>query len=279
MRRCSASTRSPTPCFRTVRWPCTAGCRGSAPGSDAARAAAVPGDRARVHPDRAHGRRWRHARLVCSCRSRLRPLLWPVAPGDAARAAAARRRARRGPADLAARIVRSMIEVPDTERELRRIRLRLAFAWFLVLGCFGILVGALRLPADAALRRFPRPGRGQPHRAGADSTAPRPDLRPQRRAARRQRARIHARDRAQAGGDLEHTIDELSEVVEISPRDRRRFKRLLEDSRSTDRVPMKIRLTEEEVARLAVRSLPLPRRGDPRAAVPQLPARRRLPRT
>jgi hypothetical protein len=33
-----------------------------------------------------------------------------------------------------------MIEVPDTGRELRRIRLRLAFAWFLALGCFGVLL-------------------------------------------------------------------------------------------------------------------------------------------
>src|ERR1700733_9765261 len=34
--------------------------------------------------------------------------------------------------------------------------------------------------------------------------------------------------------DVDGTIDALSEVLEISPRDRRRFKRLREDSRSFD---------------------------------------------
>src|ERR1700712_1377635 len=34
--------------------------------------------------------------------------------------------------------------------------------------------------------------------------------------------------------DLDATIDALSEVLEITPRDRRRFKRLREDSRSFD---------------------------------------------
>ncbi len=48
---------------------------------------------------------------------------------------------------------------------------------------------------------------------------------------------------------LEETIDALAEVVEIQPRDRKRFKRLLEESRSVESLPIRTRLTDEEVAR------------------------------
>ncbi|HYP71654.1 MAG TPA: penicillin-binding protein 2, partial [Variovorax sp.] len=59
-------------------------------------------------------------------------------------------------------------------------------------------------------------------------------------------------------GDVEDTIDGLSEVVDISPRDRRRFKRLREDSRSFDSVPIRTRLTDEEVARFAAQRYRFP---------------------
>ncbi|MBS0455557.1 MAG: penicillin-binding protein 2 [Proteobacteria bacterium] len=59
-------------------------------------------------------------------------------------------------------------------------------------------------------------------------------------------------------GDVEETIDGLSAVVDISPRDRRRFKRLREDSRSFDSVPIRTRLTDEEVARFAAQRYRFP---------------------
>ena len=49
--------------------------------------------------------------------------------------------------------------------------------------------------------------------------------------------------------NLEETINALAEVVEIQQRDRRRFKRLIEDSRSFESLPIRTRLTDEEVAR------------------------------
>ena len=57
---------------------------------------------------------------------------------------------------------------------------------------------------------------------------------------------------------LATTIDELAEVIEITPRDRRRFKRLREDSRSFDSVPIRTRLTDEEVARFAAQHYRFP---------------------
>jgi penicillin-binding protein 2 len=51
--------------------------------------------------------------------------------------------------------------------------------------------------------------------------------------------------------DLESLVDELATVVEITPRDRRRFKRLLEESKSIGSLPIRTRLSDEEIARFA----------------------------
>ncbi|MBS0317232.1 MAG: penicillin-binding protein 2 [Proteobacteria bacterium] len=59
-------------------------------------------------------------------------------------------------------------------------------------------------------------------------------------------------------GPLEQTIDALSQVVEITPRDRRRFKRLLEDSKNFESVPIRMRLSDEEVARFAAQRFRFP---------------------
>ena len=58
--------------------------------------------------------------------------------------------------------------------------------------------------------------------------------------------------------DLEAAIEEVAKIVEISPRDRRRFKRLLEEFRSNDSLPLKSRLTDEEAARVAANRYRLP---------------------
>ncbi len=54
--------------------------------------------------------------------------------------------------------------------------------------------------------------------------------------------------------DLEATINELAELVDIQTRDRRRFKRLREESKSFDSLPIRNRLTDEEVARFSAQS-------------------------
>ena len=59
-------------------------------------------------------------------------------------------------------------------------------------------------------------------------------------------------------GNVEQTIDELAVVLDITPRDRRRFKRLREDARSFDSVPIRTRLSDEEVARFAAQRYRFP---------------------
>ena len=51
--------------------------------------------------------------------------------------------------------------------------------------------------------------------------------------------------------NLEETIDQLAEVVEISQRDRRKFHRLMADSKSFESIPIRTRLSDEEVAKFA----------------------------
>jgi len=53
-------------------------------------------------------------------------------------------------------------------------------------------------------------------------------------------------------GNVERAIDELARVIDVAPRDRRRFRKLQEESKNFESLPIRTRLTEEEVARFAV---------------------------
>ena len=52
--------------------------------------------------------------------------------------------------------------------------------------------------------------------------------------------------------NLDETIDGLATLVEVQARDRKRFKRLLEESKNFESLPLRTRLSDEEVARFAV---------------------------
>jgi penicillin-binding protein 2 len=58
--------------------------------------------------------------------------------------------------------------------------------------------------------------------------------------------------------DLDATIDALGTLVNIEPRDKRRFRKLLEESRSFDSLPIRTRLTDDEVARFTVQRYRFP---------------------
>ena len=58
--------------------------------------------------------------------------------------------------------------------------------------------------------------------------------------------------------NLEETIAQLEKLVEIQPRDKRRFKRLREESKSFESIPLRTRLTDEEVARFSARRYSFP---------------------
>lgn len=50
-------------------------------------------------------------------------------------------------------------------------------------------------------------------------------------------------------GNLEETINELAKIIEIRIKDRKRFRKLLDESKNFESLPIRIRLTDEEVAR------------------------------
>ena len=200
-------------------------------------------------------------------------LLWPVVTRAAAGAAAPRARSGRESAavdarhDRTARTSSSELDrfrgAPAGGRRLRAVWLRRCWArgW-----CY-LQVHAPRGPGDA--------GRGQPHRGGADRAQPRPasstatawcwppTTRPTRWRSRRRKV-----------GDLDATIDELAEVVEIAaarppplqaPAGREQELRVAADPHQAQR---------RGGGALHGAALPLPRRGHQGAAVPQLPAGR-----
>jgi penicillin-binding protein 2 len=57
---------------------------------------------------------------------------------------------------------------------------------------------------------------------------------------------------------LEETIDGLSQVLEITPRDRRRFKKLIDESKNFESLPIRTRLTDTEVAKFAAQRFRFP---------------------
>ncbi|MEY4121973.1 MAG: hypothetical protein RLZZ457_811, partial [Pseudomonadota bacterium] len=57
---------------------------------------------------------------------------------------------------------------------------------------------------------------------------------------------------------LDEVVEQLAEVIEIQNRDRRRFKKLLGESKSFESVPIRTRLTDEEVARFAAQRYRFP---------------------
>jgi penicillin-binding protein 2 len=58
--------------------------------------------------------------------------------------------------------------------------------------------------------------------------------------------------------NLDSVIDELAKLVAIEPRDRKRFKQLMEESRTFSSIPIRARLSDEEVARFAAEHFRFP---------------------
>ena len=57
---------------------------------------------------------------------------------------------------------------------------------------------------------------------------------------------------------LETVIDQLAEIVDIQPRDRRRFKKLREESKNFDSIPIRTRVSAEELSRFAAQRYRFP---------------------
>ena len=58
--------------------------------------------------------------------------------------------------------------------------------------------------------------------------------------------------------DLDATIEALGDIVDVQPRDKRRFRKLLEESHRFDSLPLRTRLSDEEVARFTAQRYRFP---------------------
>jgi penicillin-binding protein 2 len=140
-------------------------------------------------------------------------------------------------------------ELRNMEHELGRFRLRLVAAAVFVLVGFGLL--AMRLVHLQVLKHDELATQAEANRVAVVPMVPNRGLIIDRNGvvlASNYSAYTLELMPAQLD-NLDATIDEVSQVVEVTARDRRRFKRLLEESKNIESVPLRTRLSDEEVAR------------------------------
>ncbi len=150
------------------------------------------------------------------------------------------------------------MEIRNTEAELQRFRLRAWVMSVVVLLAFGLVVARLLVLQVQRHEELAE-------RAESNRTAVVPIV-PNRGQILDRNGVVLATNYSaytleimpSRAGNLEETIDSLAEIVEITPRDRRKFKRLVDDSRSFDSLPIRTRLTDDEVARFAAQRYRFP---------------------
>lgn len=152
-----------------------------------------------------------------------------------------------------------MTEFKDIERELRLFRRRLFAVVGLVLFCFGLLLArfiwlqVVRYEAYAA--------KAEDNRISVVPIVPNRGLIFDRNGvvlARNYSAYTLEITPSKIQKPLDDLIDELGELVDIQIKDRRRFKKLLEESKQFESLPVRTRLTDEEVARFTAQRYRFP---------------------
>ena len=152
-----------------------------------------------------------------------------------------------------------MTQIKDTERELQLFRLRLSVAGLVVFVCFGLLM--LRFLWLQGVRHSEYAERAESNRISVVPAIPNRGLIVDRNGvilARNFSAYTLEITPAKLDRPLEVVIDELSKLVDIQPKDRKRFKRLTEESKTFESLPIRTRLTDEEVARFAAQGYRFP---------------------
>jgi penicillin-binding protein 2 len=149
-------------------------------------------------------------------------------------------------------------EVRDPAVELQRLRWRLLIAMLVVLALFGVLAarfGYLQVHRHADLQI-----RAEGNRIAVVPVPPARGLIYDRNGVlMAENVLAYTLELAPKQiRDLDATIEELATLVDISAGDRRRFRRLWEETKNSDWLPLKSRLSDEEVARIAVNRFRFP---------------------
>jgi penicillin-binding protein 2 len=142
-------------------------------------------------------------------------------------------------------------ELKNAEHELSAFRARLVFAGFVVLACFALLLARF---ATLQVSRY------EEYQLAAEenriSILP---IVPNRGLITDRNGVVLARNYSaytleitpSKVRDLDALINSLAELIEIQPKDRKRFQKLLAESKTFDSLPIRTRLSDEEVARFA----------------------------
>ena len=151
-----------------------------------------------------------------------------------------------------------MTELKNVDQELGRFRLRLIAAGALVLIGFGLVTA--RLVTLQVLRHDELSTRAESNRITVLPITPNRGLILDRNGvvlANNYSAYTLELTPSKID-DLEGTIDALQEVIDITTRDRRRFKRMMDDAKSFESLPIRTKLSDEEVARFTAQRFRFP---------------------
>jgi len=143
-----------------------------------------------------------------------------------------------------------MTELKNVEQEVGRFRMRLAAAAAFVLFAFGLLTA--RLVYLQVYKHDELSTQAENNRIAVVPIVPNRGLILDRNGvvlANNYSAYTLEITPGKLEASLDSTIDKLAEIVDIQSRDRKRFKRLAEENKSFESLPIRTKLTDEEVAR------------------------------
>lgn len=152
-----------------------------------------------------------------------------------------------------------MTEIKNTEREIQHFHRRLLVMGALVLICFSLLLA--RFIWLQVVKHEDYIALAEENRISIVPVVPNRGLIVDRNGvvlARNYSAYTLELTPSKIQGDLNSVIDELAKVIEVQPKDRKRFKKLMEESKRFESVPLRTRLTDEEVARFTVQRFRFP---------------------
>lgn len=142
------------------------------------------------------------------------------------------------------------MEFKNPQEDLERFRNRLTIAGGFVLLCFILLFG--RLFWLQVVQHAYYDTRAEDNRISLVPIVPNRGLILDRNGvilARNYSAYTLEITPAKIRGDLDAAIDELATVMDVQAKDRKRFRKLLEESKNFESLPIRTRLTDEEVAK------------------------------
>jgi penicillin-binding protein 2 len=144
------------------------------------------------------------------------------------------------------------------DRELDRFRFRLAVAATVVLLCFVILIG--RFVYLQVVQHDYYTTRAEDNRISLVPIVPNRGVIVDRNGTvmARNYSAFTLEITPSKVADLDATIDAVGQLIEVLPKDRKRFRKLLEESKTFESLPIRTRLSDEEVAKFAANRFRFP---------------------